>query len=566
MAHPAAVADPARLSILWLVDGVEGGAAADWRSPLASNRYRAILPARALIAAGHRVELRPIEGWRFAPEAPRPDAIVVGKLLPSADPGRFPAVSRALLAELDAAVAAGVRVLADFNDDHFDRPDVGAYWRALARCVGLCVAGSETMAGRLRSLTPAPVFVVGDPLASPRGEPRVFQRPAGAGRWVRGLLGGAASAPRLKLVWYGHPVNWPAMRAWLPALERLCQTQPYLLWVVTQPHPQVQADLEAHNRRAAPGGLAELLPWDEATQWATVADSDVVLIPSDPADPKKAVKTSNRLTDALHAGRLVIASPLPAYQPYAAQALLTDDPLTALQQMLAEPAEALARVRAGQSEALARCGVEAIAAGWAEAYRAEWPARSAVQGASAGVPAPQAPAAPVRLNLGCGDKILEGFVNVDVVEARAGRRPDVICDLHRLHPFADASADEVMAIHVVEHFWRWEVADVLREWLRVLKPGGRMVLECPNLQSAARELLADPRQRARADQAGQRSMWVFYGDPAWKDPLMIHRWGYTPESLADLMQEVGLVNVRQEPAQYKLREPRDMRLVGEKPR
>ncbi|HNI57228.1 MAG TPA: hypothetical protein PKZ00_06570, partial [Elusimicrobiota bacterium] len=78
-----------------------------------------------------------------------------------ADPGRFPAVSRAVLAELDAAVAAGVRVLADFNDDHFDRPDVGTYWRALARCVGLCAAGSETMAVRLRCLTPAPVFVVG---------------------------------------------------------------------------------------------------------------------------------------------------------------------------------------------------------------------------------------------------------------------------------------------------------------------------------------------------------------------------------------------------------------------
>ncbi len=36
-------------------------------------------------------------------------------------------------------------------------------------------------------------------------------------------------------------------------------------------------------------------------------------------------------------------------------------------------------------------------------------------------------------------------------------------------------------------------------------------------------------------------------------------------SLAELMRAVGLVNVRQEPAQYKMREPRDMRLVGIKP-
>jgi hypothetical protein len=41
---------------------------------------------------------------------------------------------------------------------------------------------------------------------------------------------------------------------------------------------------------------------------------------------------------------------------------------------------------------------------------------------------------------------------------------------------------------------------------------------------------------------------------------------HAPQSLARLMQEAGLVNVRQEPAQFKLREPRDMRMVGEKRR
>jgi SAM-dependent methyltransferase len=493
--------------------------------------------------------------------------VVICKILPSQDPQRFPRLSRQLLEQAAAASAAGVRVLADFNDDHFDRPGVAEHWRSLARAVTACVAGTTTMAQLVRRHTPAPVVVVGDPVAAPLGSPRVFQAPTGAGRWVRGLLGGAGSPPRLKLVWYGHPVNWRAMQAWSRVIEPLSREQPYLIWVVTQPSAAIEADIEAHNRRCGPAGLMELVPWDEETQWATVADSDVVLIPSDPADPKKAVKTSNRLTDALHAGRAVIASPLPAYQDFAGQAVLTDAPLEALRELLAHPARTLERLRAGQQAVIERCGLEAIARQWAEACAGVLP-ETALDVAPkrdasfAGItPEP----APVRLNLGCGDKILPGFVNVDVVEARAGQRPDVICDLHQLHPFADDSADEVMAIHVVEHFWRWEVEEVLREWLRVLKPGGRMVLECPNLLSAARELLADPEQRARADQAGQRSMWVFYGDPGWKDPLMIHRWGYTPASLAELMRQVGLVNVRQEPAQYKLREPRDMRLVGDKP-
>jgi hypothetical protein len=99
----------------------------------------------------------------------------------------------------------------------------------------------------------------------------------------------------------------------------------------------------------------------------------------------------------------------------------------------------------------------------------------------------------------------------------------------------------------------------------VLKPGGRMIVECPNILSACQTFLENPAQFSREDQNGQRTMWVFYGDPKWKDPLMIHRWGYTPESLQALLTEVGLAEVRQEPAQFKLREPRDMRVTGVKP-
>jgi len=170
-----------------------------------------------------------------------------------------------------------------------------------------------------------------------------------------------------------------------------------------------------------------------------------------------------------------------------------------------------------------------------------------------------------KLNLGCGDKILPGYINVDVVESRLDRKPDVICDLHRLTPFEDNSVDEILSVHVVEHFWRWEVVDILKEWVRVLKPGGKMILECPNILSAAQELLRNPDMACGPGPEGQRSMWVFYGDPQWQDSYMVHRWGYSPLSLARVMHEAGLVQLRQEPAEFKLREPRDMRVVGEKP-
>ncbi len=55
----------------------------------------------------------------------------------------------------------------------------------------------------------------------------------------------------------------------------------------------------------------------------------------------------------------------------------------------------------------------------------------------------------VKLNLGCGDKILSGYINVDTVSERAGNKPDIICDVRKLDIFSDEYADEILAVHVV---------------------------------------------------------------------------------------------------------------------
>ena len=76
----------------------------------------------------------------------------------------------------------------------------------------------------------------------------------------------------------------------------------------------------------------------------------------------------------------------------------------------------------------------------------------------------------IKLNLGCGDKILADYINVDVAQERSGKQPDVICDVRNLNKFSNDYADEILAVHVIEHFWRWEVVSILKEWVRVLKP------------------------------------------------------------------------------------------------
>jgi len=167
-----------------------------------------------------------------------------------------------------------------------------------------------------------------------------------------------------------------------------------------------------------------------------------------------------------------------------------------------------------------------------------------------------------RLNLGCGDKLLDGYINIDVAPSRKGAIPDIVADLRNI-PLDPETADEILAVHVIEHFYLWEARKVLVHWQGLLKRGGTIILECPNILTAARSLVNDESLASDLEgKRGQHVMWPLYGDPGWEDPLMCHKWGYTPSSLIRLLSESGFTNVRQEPAQFKKRDPRDMRIVG----
>ncbi len=88
-----------------------------------------------------------------------------------------------------------------------------------------------------------------------------------------------------------------------------------------------------------------------------------------------------------------------------------------------------------------------------------------------------------KLHLGCGTKHMEGFINVDINTHSA---VDVIADLRNLESFPDSSIDLIYACHVLEHFGRWEVEDVLNEWSRVLAPGGVIRLAVPDFAQCAK--------------------------------------------------------------------------------
>lgn len=158
----------------------------------------------------------------------------------------------------------------------------------------------------------------------------------------------------------------------------------------------------------------------------------------------------------------------------------------------------------------------------------------------------------MKLNIGCGKMVLDGWVNCDVQKnPKAKRAPELLCDAKSV-PLADGCADVVMALHLIEHFYFWDVECVLAEWRRLLKPGGKLILELPDLEKACKNLLSGKND--------QMCMWPLYGDPGHRDPFMCHRWGYTPKTLKALLVANGFGSVKfAAPQTHGKRSNRDMR-------
>lgn len=161
----------------------------------------------------------------------------------------------------------------------------------------------------------------------------------------------------------------------------------------------------------------------------------------------------------------------------------------------------------------------------------------------------------MKINVGCGRKALPGYVNVDIDPNSAA---GVLAPADKL-PFEDASLDEVLAIHLVEHFYSWEVPVLIKEWARVLRPGGLLVVELPNVLLAARNLVEGLKVGKHPDQG---SMWAIYGDDTLENPLMMHKSGWWPERLAKVISPLGFSDVREFPTVFHPvgRHVRDFRL------
>ncbi len=130
------------------------------------------------------------------------------------------------------------------------------------------------------------------------------------------------------------------------------------------------------------------------------------------------------------------------------------------------------------------------------------------------------------------------------------------CDAFPL-PFMTDFADELWAIHLLEHLHRGDASNVLTEWFRVLKPGGLLVLELPCLDKIAKLIVAGEKNI-------RLTLLGLYGDPRDGKPDMMHQWCWGEAELTEALSSVGYQDIKFMEPIFHIPE-RDMRIEAHKP-
>jgi len=110
------------------------------------------------------------------------------------------------------------------------------------------------------------------------------------------------------------------------------------------------------------------------------------------------------------------------------------------------------------------------------------------------------------LNLGCGSRFKNDWVNLDIVAMKPYVRA---WDLNGGIPYPDDTFDFVYHSHLLEHFSRSVGLGLLKECCRVLKPGCVIRVVVPDLESIARLYLQYLEESLQgSDQAKQHYHWM----------------------------------------------------------
>jgi predicted SAM-dependent methyltransferase len=141
-----------------------------------------------------------------------------------------------------------------------------------------------------------------------------------------------------------------------------------------------------------------------------------------------------------------------------------------------------------------------------------------------------------RLHIG-GTAKFDGW---EVLNTNPAPYVDHVCNANDLSQFADNTFIEIYASHVVEHLdYIGELGNTLKEWNRVLVPGGKVFISVPNLDVLADLILA--KNKLTMNERFFVMRMLFGGHI---DKYDYHVVGLNEEFLTEFLNASGYLNIK----------------------
>jgi len=161
------------------------------------------------------------------------------------------------------------------------------------------------------------------------------------------------------------------------------------------------------------------------------------------------------------------------------------------------------------------------------------------------------------LHVGCGhydpQSLAPQFRTAEWKEVRLDINPsvspDIVASITDMSSVPSHSVDAVWSSHNLEHLYAHEVPLALREFWRVLKPGGVALLTMPDIQEVARHVAqGNLDQTLYVSPAGPIcAIDILFGHRGFiarGNLFMAHKTGFTAKSLGQKLIEVGFAEVK----------------------
>lgn len=138
------------------------------------------------------------------------------------------------------------------------------------------------------------------------------------------------------------------------------------------------------------------------------------------------------------------------------------------------------------------------------------------------------------------DNYYKEIVDRSTIEAKSRHFREVVCDMFadiRDLPFQEGTISEIRLVQVFEHFTYAEGAELLAKWYKLLKVGGKLHIDVPDLDGTVR-LYAD----ADNDEDRAWATRLLFGSQ--KNEWGVHKSMYTEITLVEAMEKAGFKGIQ----------------------